>query len=185
MAEAGRVLVAHGADRLPVVRVGRLLFAGEERLAEAAAAARAPGATGDWRSIPAPDPRCAGPAGPSGWMHGGGPVGMAVPPARPPLPPDRDRPAVPAVLPRRPRRGGAAQPVQPARHDGLLADPRGGRAAHRRRGGARARPHPPAAGAGPPVLDGLRTPRTAASPGVPSRACRWTSCATGARCPPS
>ena len=46
MAEAGRVLVAHGADRLPVVRVGRLLFAGEERLAEAAAAARAPGATG-------------------------------------------------------------------------------------------------------------------------------------------
>jgi 2-hydroxychromene-2-carboxylate isomerase len=37
---AGRRLLARGADRLPVVRVGRLLFAGEERVAEAAAAAR-------------------------------------------------------------------------------------------------------------------------------------------------
>ncbi len=46
MAEAGRALAAHGADRLPVVRVGRLLFAGEERLAEAAAAARTPAGAG-------------------------------------------------------------------------------------------------------------------------------------------
>ncbi len=44
MVEAGRLLAHHGADRLPAIRVGRLLFAGEERLAEAAAAARA-GAT--------------------------------------------------------------------------------------------------------------------------------------------
>ncbi len=41
MVEAGRLLAHHGADRLPAIRVGRLLFAGEERLAEAAAASRA------------------------------------------------------------------------------------------------------------------------------------------------
>jgi 2-hydroxychromene-2-carboxylate isomerase len=37
----GRRLLAMGADRLPALRVGRLLFAGEERLSQAAAAARA------------------------------------------------------------------------------------------------------------------------------------------------
>jgi 2-hydroxychromene-2-carboxylate isomerase len=42
MEEAGRRLLAQGADRLPAVRVGRVLFAGEDRLAEAVAAARAP-----------------------------------------------------------------------------------------------------------------------------------------------
>jgi 2-hydroxychromene-2-carboxylate isomerase len=43
--EAGaRKLLAHGADRLPAVRVGRLLFAGEDRVAEAAAAASIPAA---------------------------------------------------------------------------------------------------------------------------------------------
>ncbi len=41
MVEAGRLLAHHGADRLPAIRVGRLLFAGEERLAEASAAVRA------------------------------------------------------------------------------------------------------------------------------------------------
>jgi 2-hydroxychromene-2-carboxylate isomerase len=41
MEAAGRRLLAQGADRLPVMRVGRLLFAGEDRLPEAAAAARA------------------------------------------------------------------------------------------------------------------------------------------------
>jgi 2-hydroxychromene-2-carboxylate isomerase len=41
MEAAGRRLLAQGADHLPVLRVGRLLFAGEERLAEAAAATRA------------------------------------------------------------------------------------------------------------------------------------------------
>jgi 2-hydroxychromene-2-carboxylate isomerase len=41
MHDAGRLLAHHGADRLPAIRVGRLLFAGEERLAEAAAASRA------------------------------------------------------------------------------------------------------------------------------------------------
>lgn len=39
----GRRLLAQGADRLPALRVGRLLFPGEERLAEAAAALRATG----------------------------------------------------------------------------------------------------------------------------------------------
>lgn len=39
--EAGRQLLAAGAQRLPAVRVGRMLFCGEERLMEAAAAARA------------------------------------------------------------------------------------------------------------------------------------------------
>jgi 2-hydroxychromene-2-carboxylate isomerase len=37
---AGRRLLAAGADRLPALRVGRALFWGEERVAEAAAAAR-------------------------------------------------------------------------------------------------------------------------------------------------
>jgi 2-hydroxychromene-2-carboxylate isomerase len=36
--EAGRRLLAAGADRLPVLRVGRMLFCGEERLSEAVAA---------------------------------------------------------------------------------------------------------------------------------------------------
>lgn len=39
--EAGRLLLAAGADRLPALRVGRVLFCGEERLAEAAAAGTA------------------------------------------------------------------------------------------------------------------------------------------------
>jgi len=39
---AGRRLLAAGADRLPVVRVGRALICGEERLAEAAAWQREP-----------------------------------------------------------------------------------------------------------------------------------------------
>jgi 2-hydroxychromene-2-carboxylate isomerase len=37
---AGRALLAAGADRLPALRVGDLLFAGEHRIDEAAAAAR-------------------------------------------------------------------------------------------------------------------------------------------------
>jgi 2-hydroxychromene-2-carboxylate isomerase len=41
MEAAGHKLFAAGADRLPVLRVGRQLFCGEERLAQAAAAARA------------------------------------------------------------------------------------------------------------------------------------------------
>lgn len=36
--EAGRLLLASGADRLPALRVGRMLFCGEHRLADAAAA---------------------------------------------------------------------------------------------------------------------------------------------------
>jgi 2-hydroxychromene-2-carboxylate isomerase len=36
--EAGRKLLAAGADRLPALRVGRMLFCGEDRLAEAFAA---------------------------------------------------------------------------------------------------------------------------------------------------
>ena len=40
MAMAGRALRVAGADRLPVLRVGTSLFCGEERIAEAAAAAR-------------------------------------------------------------------------------------------------------------------------------------------------
>ena len=36
--EVGRLLLAAGAERLPVLRVGRVLFSGEERLLEAAAA---------------------------------------------------------------------------------------------------------------------------------------------------
>ncbi len=42
MEAAGRQLVAQGADRLPVFRVGHRLFCGEERIAEAAAATRDP-----------------------------------------------------------------------------------------------------------------------------------------------
>jgi 2-hydroxychromene-2-carboxylate isomerase len=44
----GRRLLAAGADRLPALRVGRALFAGEERVADAAAAARMP-PTARWR----------------------------------------------------------------------------------------------------------------------------------------
>jgi 2-hydroxychromene-2-carboxylate isomerase len=44
MEEAARRLLAHGADHMPAVRVGRLLFAGEDRIAEAAAAASVPAA---------------------------------------------------------------------------------------------------------------------------------------------
>ena len=40
--EGARRLLAHGADRLPAVRVGRLLFPGEDRMGEARAAAQAP-----------------------------------------------------------------------------------------------------------------------------------------------
>jgi 2-hydroxychromene-2-carboxylate isomerase len=39
--DAGRLLLAAGAARLPALRVGRMLFCGEGRLLEAAAAARA------------------------------------------------------------------------------------------------------------------------------------------------
>lgn len=42
MEAAGRDLAARGADRLPVLAVGSRLFCGEERLAQAAAAARDP-----------------------------------------------------------------------------------------------------------------------------------------------
>jgi 2-hydroxychromene-2-carboxylate isomerase len=42
MEEGARRLMAQGADRLPAVRVGRLLFAGEDRMSEAHAAAQAP-----------------------------------------------------------------------------------------------------------------------------------------------
>jgi 2-hydroxychromene-2-carboxylate isomerase len=42
MEEGARRLLAQGADRLPALRVGRLLFAGEDRLSEAHAAAQAP-----------------------------------------------------------------------------------------------------------------------------------------------
>lgn len=39
---AGRWLLAAGADRLPAIRVGRVLHCGEQRVAEAAAVLRAP-----------------------------------------------------------------------------------------------------------------------------------------------
>ena len=42
MEETARRLLSQGADRLPALRVGRLLFAGEERMGEAHAAAQAP-----------------------------------------------------------------------------------------------------------------------------------------------
>jgi 2-hydroxychromene-2-carboxylate isomerase len=41
--EAGRQLLAAGADRLPAVRVAGLVFAGEQRIAEAAMAVRSAG----------------------------------------------------------------------------------------------------------------------------------------------
>ncbi len=44
MEDAARRLLASGADRLPALRVGRVLFAGEDRIAEAAAAAALPAA---------------------------------------------------------------------------------------------------------------------------------------------
>ena len=44
MEARARRLLAHGADVLPALRVGRLLFAGEDRVAEAAAAASLPAA---------------------------------------------------------------------------------------------------------------------------------------------
>jgi 2-hydroxychromene-2-carboxylate isomerase len=40
MEEAGRRLLAQGADRLPVVRVGRTLYCGEDRVSQAVSAAR-------------------------------------------------------------------------------------------------------------------------------------------------
>lgn len=40
--EAGRRLLAAGADRLPAIRVGRVLHCGEQRVAQAAALLRAP-----------------------------------------------------------------------------------------------------------------------------------------------
>jgi 2-hydroxychromene-2-carboxylate isomerase len=46
--KAGRRLLAAGADLLPALRVGRSLFWGEQRVAEAAAAARLYAAAG-WR----------------------------------------------------------------------------------------------------------------------------------------
>jgi 2-hydroxychromene-2-carboxylate isomerase len=42
MEEGARRLLAQGADRLPVLRIGRTLFPGEDRMAEAQAAAQAP-----------------------------------------------------------------------------------------------------------------------------------------------
>jgi 2-hydroxychromene-2-carboxylate isomerase len=42
MEHRARRLMAAGADRLPALRVGRLLFAGEDRMGEALAAAHAP-----------------------------------------------------------------------------------------------------------------------------------------------
>jgi 2-hydroxychromene-2-carboxylate isomerase len=44
--EAGRRLLAAGADRLPVIRVGRVLHCGEASVAQAAALLRAPARTG-------------------------------------------------------------------------------------------------------------------------------------------
>jgi hypothetical protein len=52
MAAAGRELAERGADRLPVLCVGRLLFAGEARVGEAAAAARATALPGIWAEHP-------------------------------------------------------------------------------------------------------------------------------------
>ncbi len=51
---AGRRLLAAGADGLPAIRIGRLLFCGEERLSEAVAAAHGAGSPGRARpSAPA------------------------------------------------------------------------------------------------------------------------------------
>jgi 2-hydroxychromene-2-carboxylate isomerase len=44
--EAGRKLLAAGADRLPAIRVGRVLHCGESSVAQAAALLRAPAHTG-------------------------------------------------------------------------------------------------------------------------------------------
>jgi len=44
MEEGARKLLAQGADTLPALRVGRLLFAGEDRIGEALTAAQAPAA---------------------------------------------------------------------------------------------------------------------------------------------
>ncbi len=44
MEEAARRLLAHGVDHLPALRVARRLFAGEDRVSEAAAAATMPAA---------------------------------------------------------------------------------------------------------------------------------------------
>jgi len=44
MEQSARRLLARGADRLPAVRVGRVLFAGEDRIGEAAALAGTPAA---------------------------------------------------------------------------------------------------------------------------------------------
>lgn len=44
MEQGARRLLARGGDRLPAVRVGRVLFAGEHRIAEAAALASTPAA---------------------------------------------------------------------------------------------------------------------------------------------
>jgi len=52
MRDAGREIAALGADRLPVVRVGPQLFGGEERLPEAAAAARATRPPALWAQHP-------------------------------------------------------------------------------------------------------------------------------------
>lgn len=48
IARVGAFLADHGADTLPVVRVGRLLFAGEIRVGDAAAALRRPAAPLGW-----------------------------------------------------------------------------------------------------------------------------------------
>jgi 2-hydroxychromene-2-carboxylate isomerase len=42
MEESARKLLVQGAERLPALRVGRVLFAGEDRMSEAVAAAQAP-----------------------------------------------------------------------------------------------------------------------------------------------
>lgn len=52
MADRGRRLLAQGADRLPALRVGRLLFCGEEHMLEAAAASRTPAASRVSRDVP-------------------------------------------------------------------------------------------------------------------------------------
>jgi len=46
MEAAGQSLIARGVDRLPVLQVGHMLFCGEDRIAEAAAASRATAPSG-------------------------------------------------------------------------------------------------------------------------------------------
>ena len=53
MATAGLDLVMRGAERLPVLQVGHMLFCGEERIAEAAAASRATAPSGGQAFKPA------------------------------------------------------------------------------------------------------------------------------------